>query len=55
MSLALEGGFLTTSATWEATVRNNCLAEGDMKVKLKVAQWCPTLCETMEYTVQGNL
>ena len=55
MSPALAGGFLTTSATWEAMVRNNCPAEGDMKLKFKVAPWCPTLCDSMDYTVHGIL
>ena len=26
-----------------------------VKVKVKVAQWCPTLCHPMDYTVHGIL
>ena len=26
-----------------------------VKVKMKVAQWCPTLCDPMDYTVHGIL
>ena len=26
-----------------------------MKVKVKVAQWCPTVCDPMDYTVHGIL
>ena len=32
-----------------------CSTLGTMKVKVKVAQTCPTLCDPMEYTVQGIL
>ena len=28
-------------------------SESAMKVKLKVAQLCPTLCDPMDYTVHG--
>ena len=26
-----------------------------VKVKVKVAQWCPTLCDPMDYTIHGIL
>ena len=29
--------------------------EGLMKVKVKVVQWCPTLCDPMDYTVHAIL
>ena len=48
MSPALAGGFFITSATWEAEHR-------PLKVKLKVIQSCPTLCDPMDYTVHGIL
>ena len=35
-----------------SNLRNFSLA---MKVKVKVAQWCPTLCNPMDYTVHGIL
>ena len=45
MSPALEDGFFTTRATWEA----------HFHLKVKVAQACPTLCDPMDYTVHGIL
>ena len=45
MSPALEDGFFTTRATWEA----------HFHLKVKVAQWCPTLCDPMDYTIHGIL
>ena len=45
---ALAGRFFTTSTTWEA--HTVCL-----KVKVKVAQSCLTLCDPMDYTDHGIL
>ena len=30
-------------------------SEGERKVKVKVAQACPTLCDPVDYTVRGIL
>ena len=40
-----------------ATELNYLLRSSDSwkKVKVKVAQWCPTLCDPMDYTVHGIL
>ena len=35
------------------TLANSC--SGTLKVKVKVAQSCPTLCDPMDYTVLGIL
>ena len=34
---------------------NESGANFSLKVKVKVAQWCPTLCDSMAYTVHGIL
>ena len=44
------GFFFTTSATWEV-----CLTKSRLKVKVKVAQSCLTLCNPMDCTVHGIL
>ena len=49
-SPVLAGRFLTTSATWEAP-----WFHFKSKVKVKVAQMCPTLCNPMDCTVHGIL
>ena len=36
-------------------VDGNPLVTPIMKVKMKVAQSCPTLCDLMDYTVHGTL
>ena len=46
MSPALAGGFLTTSATWEAQREN--------KVKVLVVQLCPTLWDPMDCSPPGS-
>ena len=42
---------------YNQTVRVKCDLNGEspMKVKVKVAQLCPTLCDSMDYTVHGIL
>ena len=47
MSPALENGFFTTRASWESHFH--------LKVKVKVAQACLTLCDPMDYRVHGVL
>ena len=38
------------------TLHSGQLAEpATRKVKLKVTQWCPTLCNPMDYTIHGIL
>ena len=46
MSPPLAGGFLTTSATWEAQREN--------KVKVLVVQLCPTLWDPMDCSPPGS-
>ena len=48
VSPALTGKFFTTSDTWEALILTK-------KVKVKVIQSCPTLCDPMDYTVHEIL
>ena len=36
-------------------VRQGCIPSPCLKVKVKVAQWCPTLCDPMDYTIHGIL
>ena len=48
---ALAGRFFT-SATWEAQWVYKIII---VKMKVKVAQSCPTLCDPMDYTVHGIL
>ena len=49
-SPALAGGFITTSATWEAlSVKDVCLC-----VRALVTQWCLTLCDPLDCSPPGS-
>ena len=55
VSPALAGRFFTTSATWETLPPYHLSSTAKVKVKVKDAQSCPTLCDPMDYTVHGIL
>ena len=49
------GFFLSPGGTSPATRGRSVVDTRSKKVKVKVAQSCPTLCDPMDYTVRGIL